>query len=310
MKRKFLPIALVGCLLCAVSVMAQDYFYAYYKDGNRIEFPTNNIDSVSLVRPNGTVTDACGNTYNYVLLGDRYWMTENLRCNKTTDGEDLRFNVMPTDDKILSFGPGGTTPPECYDLKSMLHIAEMLNVNTDYLQNMTPELIEKAGFLYCVGSATGIFKSFCPDGWRYPTKEDLQSLIDYTSANNACLRSSVGWADSFEQSNDDFGFFVLPSGFWNFQGNVISRDAGTVKLNKINDTFGNLEGGANYACSSADYYPNGRTYYRYSFKVNKDGLILGYGDVPGYIGTSNSAGYWVSAGCSCCTIRCCRDLMP
>ena len=75
-------------------------------------------------------------------------------------------------------------------------------VNFDYNNS------EAYGLLYDFRSAM----QACPDGWRLPTKDEMDALIAYAGADNATaskhLRASV-WADGDNQT----GFNGLPAGF-------------------------------------------------------------------------------------------------
>lgn len=202
MKRKFLPIAIVGCLLCAFVVMAQDYFYAYYKDGSIEKFSTNNIDSISLVKPHGTVTDVCGNTYNFLLIGDLLWFTENLRCDKRNDGTEYNGSCYSSSGTNYSyrlcyaFGQNGYSNPH------------NVKVSDSY--------IEKAGYYY--GYSIAKDPKACPDGWRVATKDDYMSLVSYVTQQGLdarSLASKEGWYSgnkAGQQGTDDLGFCALPLG--------------------------------------------------------------------------------------------------
>lgn len=178
MKKLLIPFL----FFCAITIWAQDYFYAYYSDGTIEKFPTENIDSVSVVVPQGTVTDLCGNTYNYKYIGNLLWMTSNLRCDK-----------YMVDDEIRTLEKNkGYRQPSCswYD---------------DKCKKMTDQLIRDAGYLY-YSHPSGL----CPDGWRLPTKEDFEDLLDFALDKGASLASSDGWYSSV--SADELGFNALPAG--------------------------------------------------------------------------------------------------
>ncbi len=194
MKRKILPIPILGCLLCAFVVMAQDSFYAYYRDGSIEKFSTNNVDSISLVRPHGTVTDVCGNTYNFLLIGDLLWFTENMRCNKYNNGTEM-MSTCGEEPYCYAFGQCGVNTPKT-------------KVSDDY--------ILKAGYYYAYNIAR--FDVICPDGWRVPTVDDFKNLFNYAKNedNVKGLRSKEGWLNYSGKDTpgtDDLGFCALPIGF-------------------------------------------------------------------------------------------------
>ncbi len=118
MKRKFLPIAIVGCLLCAVSVMAQDYFYAYYKDGSTKRFPTLGVDSISFIAPEETLSvspssvqmPVAGGSFNLEIFSNTFWtITSNQtwivpELNAGSDNASVKIEVEPNTSSVVDQG--------------------------------------------------------------------------------------------------------------------------------------------------------------------------------------------------------------
>jgi uncharacterized protein (TIGR02145 family) len=140
-----------------------------------------------------TLTDADGNTYNTVWIGNQQWMAENLKVTKTVNG-----NVIPliTDDTEWSnLGDNNTDSAYCY------------------YSNSTDSLA-KYGALYTYAAA----KNACPTGWHLPSDAEWTELENYISndghsgTEGTALKSTSGWNNS-GNGTDNYGFSALPGGF-------------------------------------------------------------------------------------------------
>ncbi len=105
-------------------------------------------------QPSETVTDADGNVYQTVQIGNQIWMAENLRTTKCSGGTPI---------SLISDGKQwGTSNDAAYTWSS--------HVNTE-------DLKRKYGALYnaaAVNSACNI----CPNGWSIPTQQDFMTLLN------------------------------------------------------------------------------------------------------------------------------------
>jgi uncharacterized protein (TIGR02145 family) len=170
----------------------------------------------------GLVTDVCGNTYNYVKIGNQYWMAENMKCNKY-DTKSERAGVT------LSTSSGTTYSPYYTDGR---------NATTSYSGSLTNEQRTKLGLLYNWAAAVGLAnesaaqsqtssfsgnrQGICPNGWHIPTNAEWETLAksvggvadatgsNYKYAGNK-LKTTSGWYNSGNGTNDN-GFSVLPAG--------------------------------------------------------------------------------------------------
>jgi len=77
-----------------------------------------------------------------------------------------------------------------------------------------PENCEKYGRLYTWEEA----KKACPTGWRLPSNEEWQTLVDFAGGDGVAgkkLKAKSGW-NKYEgksgNGTDDFGFSALPGG--------------------------------------------------------------------------------------------------
>ena len=151
-----------------------------------------NLDIDSIIFENslaGEFKDSLsGEIYSWVQVGKTKWMTENL---------NYLPNVYPTSDT--------SSVDERYYVY-------------DYDGNSTKEAKKKNnyrdyGVLYNWQGALDA----CPNGWRLPTKDEWEELVDIAqgvaNASNR-LRASYSWDDSSEVNNS-IGFSALAGGYLN-----------------------------------------------------------------------------------------------
>ena len=103
-----------------------------------------------------TVTDIDGNVYGVLPYGDNLWMTSNLKTTKYNDGSEIN-NITGTLD--------------WYNAKS----GAFCWFNNDVMNK------EKYGALYNWYAVQT--EKLCPQGWRTPTENDWNSLINYLTEN-------------------------------------------------------------------------------------------------------------------------------
>ena len=168
---------------------------------------------IKLIVCAGTVTDADGNVYQTVKIGNQEWMAENLRTTKYRDG-----TAIPIDTSIVTWAKTGT-PKFCY-----------------YGNTINADSIKKFGALYngyVVDTANE--KKIAPAGWHVPTDAEWDTLQNYLVANGynwdgtitgnkiaKSLASKADWyADTIYRGtvgadltkNNASGFTALPGGF-------------------------------------------------------------------------------------------------
>ena len=94
--------------------------------------------------------------------------------------------------------------------------------DTSYVSNNDNSYLDKGyGRLYDWNTAMNI----APEGWKLPSNEDFQELIDFIRKDNKLdvvdeignyLKSENGWASSFRKikpNNDKYGFNAKPVGY-------------------------------------------------------------------------------------------------
>jgi uncharacterized protein (TIGR02145 family) len=166
----------------------------------------------------GDVTDADGNVYQSVRIGNQVWTVENLRTTKYNDG-----TVIPLVTDTSAWG-ALITPGRCwYDNDSASNHAIYGILYNWYAVN------------------TG---KLAPTGWRVPTQADWITLNSYLRANGynwdgstsgdktgKSLAAKAVWSSSSEPgnvgndlgSNNRTGFSALPDGFRFFNGHFAHR---------------------------------------------------------------------------------------
>jgi uncharacterized protein (TIGR02145 family) len=149
-----------------------------------------------------TVKDIDGNIYKTVLIGNFWWMTENLRSARLNDGSIIPF----VSDQSAWLRSGSFA--YCY-------------------YKNDPGYIDTLGFLYnwyAVNSG-----KLCPAGWRVPADNEWKLLEGYADTRygpgdpvwdkmglrgfdaGQRLRSAHGWRKGIN-GTDDLGFSALPGG--------------------------------------------------------------------------------------------------
>ncbi len=158
------------------------------------------------------VTDADGNSYATILIGNQIWFAENLRTTKYNDGSNIPTGHTNEEWASLSNGAYSIYPHSQID-----------NLNSD------AEVMHTYGALYnWYAVETG---SLCPTGWHVPTDAEWYAMESYIDPNindphakgwrstygGIKLKTSSGWKSSGNGS-DAFGFSALPGGGRTFYG--------------------------------------------------------------------------------------------
>ena len=132
------------------------------------------------------IQDYEGHNYPVVGLGNFCWMAKNLRAERYGDGSDIP-DVM-------------TLPAELFP-----------GIN----------ILEELGHLYTWDAATAYNspQGVCPDGWHIPTEEEMNYVL--TQFEPTSLMTEEYWVPT--GGTDDYGFSVLPGGFYNAETNNYER---------------------------------------------------------------------------------------
>lgn len=213
-------------------------------------------------------TDADGNTYKVVKIGDQIWMSENLRTTKYSNGE-----------------PIGTTTPLTLD------ITGEIAPKYQWVYNGDESNAEKLGRLYTWYVAVDN-RNVCPAGWHVPSDADWNNLTDYLLKNGygyggsgGALAKSIaatsGWIASDtpgvvgndQESNNSTGFTGYSSGIrsighFDYLGTqsiwwASSESSSTTGLCRI------LYNGLNFIHTGTDL----EKYYGFSIRCLKDASL-------------------------------------
>ena len=109
-------------------------------------------------------------------------------------------------------------------------------------------------------SSSTVVRGVCPEGWHLPSNSDwsiLWTAIGGTSTAGTKLKSTSGW-NSNGNGTDDYGFSVLPAGYYSNGSFGSAGNSGSF--------WSSTEGGSNSAYSKYFYYSNSDVDEDYSDK--------------------------------------------
>ena len=192
MKKYF--IILTGMILSTGLLPAQnDTMYIMRNGVVMTKYSASYIDSIVFYQPvDATVSDADGNVYNIVNIGDQVWITENL---KTTRYNDSTAIPLVTDNAAWA---ALNTPAYCW------------------YQNDSTAYSNPYGALYS-GYAVNTGK-LCPAGWHVPTSSEWQNLIDFLGGNSVAggKLKEIGtdyWTNPNKEATNETGFTALAGSY-------------------------------------------------------------------------------------------------
>jgi len=147
----------------------------------------------------GAVTDVDGNVYETVLIGEQWWMAENLKAAHFADGSEIPIVIESY------FWSELNTPACCsYD------------INTD-----NDEIFGKLYNWFAVADPRNV----CPIGWHMPTDLEWNILIGFfdpifspdtigyqSSTSSGKMKSITGWDSPNTAATNESGFSALPGG--------------------------------------------------------------------------------------------------
>lgn len=137
------------------------------------------------------VTDIDGNDYRIVKIGNQWWMAENLRTTRKSDGSLIT--------KVNASSEWAGNP----------------EVSVYAVLETKPGNYQKYGNVY---SGKAVCCGICPTGWRYPESEDWAQLQDFLGPRHATkMKTYQGWENSVVKGSNISGFSALPTGYieWN-----------------------------------------------------------------------------------------------
>lgn len=152
-----------------------------------------------------TITDADGNVYSTVLIGEQCWIGENLKTTKYADGSGI---------------PHVTSGSTWVNLTSGAYC----------WYNNDPNFGSTYGALYnwyATNPATNGGRQLCPEGWRVPSDADWSALVSFIGGSTTVggKLKETGYSHWFPPNTgatDEFGFTALPGGSRIWNGNFDS----------------------------------------------------------------------------------------
>lgn len=135
-----------------------------------------------------TITDADGNVYATVKIGEQCWTVSNLNTSKLNDGTSIP-NVTVQDDWFDLTTPGWSY----YN-------------NDAALGSVHGKLYN----WYAIETA-----KLCPEGWHVPSISEWSVLVSElggASVAGEAMKSISGWDNSPENATNSSGFSLMPSG--------------------------------------------------------------------------------------------------
>ncbi|MDT0557473.1 FISUMP domain-containing protein [Ichthyenterobacterium sp. W332] len=161
-----------------------------------------------------TVTDADGNVYNTITIGNQTWMLENLKTTKYNDGSPITEWV---------FGESWGSLNNQQDFYQWAGTDDLSNIHDeelpfDYYGAMYNHFALESGKL-------------APQGWRIPSKQDFMELENYLAENGfagnvaQALKSETGWSEFSGSGSNASGFNGLPNGYVAAGGTATASEA-------------------------------------------------------------------------------------
>jgi len=153
------------------------------------------------------LTDADGNTYQTVTIGNQIWMAENLKTTSYNDGNSIT--------EYKHFNPNQSTFPwyDTNNLQELFQWAPTFDLGNFYTEDLP---IDFHGAHY--NNEAIQTDKLEIEGWRIPTEQDYIELINYIGSQGhigneaTVLKSTEGWFNSSGNGTNLFGFNVKPAG--------------------------------------------------------------------------------------------------
>jgi uncharacterized protein (TIGR02145 family) len=151
---------------------------------------TNSVSNAEFVK------DIDGNNYKIVKIGNKLWMSDNLKVTRFNNGVEL-LNI-----KNKSKWSNINKPAWCmYD-------------NSEIYHNITGKIYN--------GYVVRNYMQICPTDWHIPDEQDWNELISFFGSSEQAsinLRSKKGWKQL--NGSNSSGMMILPGGVRNLEGNFL-----------------------------------------------------------------------------------------
>jgi len=161
--------------------------------GNEISFTT--------LIPCGTpVTDADGNTYSSVKIGNQCWMAENLKTLPAVTGAEVGSQTTPY---YYVNGYSGTNVNEARATANFATYGVLYN----WAAVMGGEPSSEA-------NPSGV-KGICPEGWHVPSNDEWTELLNFLGGETVAggklkETGTTHWFSTHPEATNESGFTALP----------------------------------------------------------------------------------------------------
>lgn len=175
----------------------------------------------------GSVTDIDGNVYATVLIGEQWWMAENIKTTRFADGSEIPHVTDNTEWSDLS------TPGWC-----------------NYENSVVNDIVY--GKLYNWFTVNDP-RNVCPTGWHVPTDNELTVLIDFLGGEDIAgskMKRITGWNAPNTNATNESGFSGLPGGYRS------SLSGGFSNVGAYGHWWSSTEGDTDFAWSRNLFYFN------------------------------------------------------
>jgi uncharacterized protein (TIGR02145 family) len=166
------------------------------------------------------ITDRSGNSYKTIIIGEQFWMAENLRTLLYNDGTEIHLEEIRDNWGNLASGA------YCW-------------------YNNNPDMNNIFGALYNWHAVnTG---KLCPEGWHVPSNEEWNELINelggmMNAGGNLKNTGTAYWQDPNSGATNESGFSALPGGFRDIYGDYSGAgSSGYFWATNENDIYARLK---------------------------------------------------------------------
>ena len=195
--------------------------------------------------------DHDGNVYHTVVIGDQWWMAENLKVSHYRDGTPINY--------VTDNSAWATLTTEAYCIYINNSLLEVNNYGALYNWYAVNGDIDGDGIKE---------KEIAPEGWHVPEDAEWQILIDYLGGSGIAggkLKESGTnhWSNPNEGATNESEFTVLPGGL---------RDFSNGTYNDMGDYAGFWT-----ATESGSGHPWAISLFSNYSGVNRSSTLKGYG---------------------------------
>lgn len=180
--------------------------------GDQINFTTLDFTNC------GTVTDADGNVYSTVQIGDQCWMAENLKVTKYPGGSSI---PLVTDNTTWgNLADNSTDDAYCYYNNNASGEANTYGALYTWAAAMGDNAVSSSS------NPSGV-QGVCPTGWHLPSGAEWTELIDYLGGESVAggkmkEAGTIHWNSPNTGADNSSGFSALPGGSRSSNGTFTS----------------------------------------------------------------------------------------